>query len=409
MAPRERACAVGELCENSVPGPRGPGTRGNIVIPTTFRPAVGVVLTAVLSSAFLPATSASAAPQPHAADSATVRTFARMADDVLSQRTQALVEDRAGRRTSASASAKTRMSPQLRRDEDSALSSLRSRKSRLRELGEAYTDADTRVAVDKAMVTNGRATVQVTEDTTLTYKKLRGDEPATTGFRTRYELNLVGKPGGAWELTSIKSQDSGPVAVNEPTAAKAYVVPDDGQTYPDGTPASTRYPAPANPKSKTGTAYDYAAMAAYAEKYWRNYNPAYRQFNGAGGDCTNFISQALKAGGWKNVPGSTSDYRNWWYDGALQTDSWVGVNDWAWFTLSNQRAANLANVYQMDVGDILQMDFDRDGAKDHSMMVTYRSGAGIPYVTYHSTNTYRKSLASLVASYPNAVYFAYRT
>lgn len=43
------------------------------------------------------------------------------------------------------------------------------------------------------------------------------------------------------------------------------------------------------------------------------------------------------------------------------------------------------------------------------MMVTYRSSAGMPYVTYHSTNTYRKSLASLIASYPDAVYYAYRT
>jgi len=34
---------------------------------------------------------------------------------------------------------------------------------------------------------------------------------------------------------------------------------------------------------------------------------------------------------------------------------------------------------------------------------------GIPYVTYHSNNTLRRSLASLIASYPNAYYYAYRT
>lgn len=43
------------------------------------------------------------------------------------------------------------------------------------------------------------------------------------------------------------------------------------------------------------------------------------------------------------------------------------------------------------------------------MMVTYRSNAGMPYLTYHSTNTYRKSLASIIASYPDAIYYAYRT
>lgn len=353
--------------------------------------------------------SASAGTGPEAADRATSEAFARMADEVLSQRTQALVEDQPGHRNSGQSPAKTRMSAQLKKDEEAAISSLRSRKTRLADLGEAYTGADTRVAVDRATVTGGKATVQVTEQTTLTYKKLRGDELTTTDFRTRYELTFTSKRGGGWELTSIKSQDSGPVAINEPVATKAKVVKDDGNQYPDGTPASTKYPAPAKPKAKTGGTYDYAAMAKYAEKYWSNYNPAYRKFNGAGGDCTNFISQALKAGGWKAVPGSTSDYRNWWYDGTRQSDSWVGANEWAWFTLSNQRAANLASVYQTDVGDIVQVDFNKDRSKDHSMMVTYRSSAGMPYLTYHSTNTYRKSLASIIASYPDAVYYAYRT
>ncbi|CAM5687329.1 Amidase domain protein OS=Streptomyces lavendulae subsp. lavendulae OX=58340 GN=SLAV_34695 PE=4 SV=1 [Streptomyces lavendulae subsp. lavendulae] len=378
------------------------------MIPKRFRLAAGAALTVGVVTAGLLASSASAESGPKAADRKTVDTFGRMANDVLSQRSEALVEDQGGHRNSGRNATKSRMSAQLAKDEDSALSSLKSRRTRLADLGEAYTKADTKVTVDKATVTGGKATVEVTEQTVLTYKKLRGDE-ATTDFRTRYELKLTSKKGGAWELNSIKSQENGPVAVNEPVAAKANVVKDDGNQYPDGTPASTKYPAPAKPKAKTGGAYDYAAMAKYAEKYWSNYNPAYRKFSGAGGDCTNFISQALKAGGWKAVPGSTSDYRNWWYDGAKQSDSWVGANEWAWFTLSNQRAANLANVYQTDVGDIVQVDFNKDGSKDHSMMVTYRSSAGMPYVTYHSTNTYRKSLASLIASYPDAVYYAYRT
>ncbi|WP_260610569.1 amidase domain-containing protein [Streptomyces sp. WAC06614] len=355
--------------------------------------------------------SASAVSGPRTADRATSDAFAHIADEVLSQRTQALVDGQQVRHGSGKANNKTRLSAELKKDQDAAIRSLQSRKTRLAELGEAYTAADTRVAVDKATVTGGKATVQVTEHTTLTYKKLRGDEPDNTDFRTRYELTLSSKKGGGWELTSIKSQDAGPVAVNEPVAAKAATVTDDGNQYPDGTPASTKYPAPASaPKVKTGGAYDYNAMAKYAEKYWSSYNPAYRKFNGSGGDCTNFISQALNAGGWKPVPGSSTDYRNWWYDASKgQSQSWVGANEWAWFTLSNQRATNLANVYQMDIGDILQADFNKDGSKDHSMMVTYRSSKGMPYLTYHSTNTYRKSLASVIASYPDARYFAYRT
>ncbi|MFJ3840752.1 amidase domain-containing protein [Streptomyces sp. NPDC054904] len=379
------------------------------MIPKRFRPAFIAALTVALTSGSFLAYSASAGSGPEAADRAATDAFARIADDVLSRRSEALVEEQQGRRGAAPGSSKAGLSVKFKKDEDTALSSLRSRKTRLAELGEAYSGADTRVTVERATVTGGRATVLVTEDTKLTYKKLRGDEPETTDFRTRYELKLTSKKGGRWELDSVKSQENGPVAVNEPVAAKVNTVKDDGNQYPDGTPAATKYPATPKPKAKTGGAYDYSAMAKYAEKHWSNYNPQYRKFNGAGGDCTNFISQALKAGGWKPVPGSSSDYRNWWYDGSRQSDSWVGANEWAWFTLSNKRAANLANVYQMDVGDVLQVDFNKDGSKDHSMMVTYRSGNGMPYLTYHSTNTYRKSLASILASYPDARYFAYRT
>ncbi|MCD9145087.1 amidase domain-containing protein [Streptomyces albireticuli] len=372
---------------------------------TTSRSAVGAVLTMAVSAVLLPVSTANAAPAPRTADSATTKTFATLADAVLTQRTAALLDGRSARSTPAKPG-NIRLSAALSRTEDTGLSTLRTRKARLASLGEAYTSGDTRVSVDTTSVKGGRATVRVTEVTTLTYKKIRGDEPSTTGFRAHHELNFTSTSKGKWELTGIRPTDSGPRPINEPRTAVATTNTGGGL---DGTPASTSWPARPQPKTRGTAGYNYAAMAAYAEKYWRNYNPAYRKFNDQGGDCTNFISQALRAGGWKNDSGSATDYRNWWYDNTTQTTSWVGANEWAWFTLSSKRAVNLANVYQMDVGDILQMDFDRDGSKDHSMMTTYRSRAGVPYLTYHSTNTYRKSVASIIASNPGAVYFAYRT
>ncbi|MEV6674259.1 amidase domain-containing protein [Streptomyces sp. NPDC051162] len=371
----------------------------------TLRIAVGAVLAATVSTAFLPASGAGAA-EPKSADSKTVKSFGRVADAVLEERTAALLDNRSTRRiASPLRDGNVSVSSGLARSEDGALSSLRTRKAKLASLGEAYTGSDTQVSVDRTQVKNGRATVEVTETTTLTYKKVRGDEPTTTGFKAHHELSFSGNTKGKWELTGIRPTDAGPRAINEPRTAVAA----DNGVAPTGTPADISWPAPAKPKTMRGTGYNYTAMAAYAEKYWRNYNPDYRQFNDAGGDCTNFISQALKAGGWKTAPGSYSDYHNWSYGPSGQTDSWVGANEWAWFTLSSKRASNLANVYQMDVGDILQMDFDGDGSKDHSMIVTYRSRMGVPYLTYHSTNTYRKSVASIIASNPDAVYYAYRT
>ena len=66
---------------------------------TTFRSAVGAVLTAALSAVVLPVSAASAAENaenPAAAttvDATTARSFGRLADAVLTQRTAALLDD----------------------------------------------------------------------------------------------------------------------------------------------------------------------------------------------------------------------------------------------------------------------------------------------------------------------------
>ncbi|MFF3272672.1 amidase domain-containing protein [Streptomyces chrestomyceticus] len=374
---------------------------------TILRSAVGTVLTVAAVAVCLPASSAAAAPRTATADQATTQTFSRAADTVLTRRTAALLDNRSGRIAELPRK-QVRLSARLARAEDAGASSLRARKKRLADLGEAYTGADTRVTVDSTRLTGRHATVEVTESTTLTYKKIRGDEPATTGFKARHEMDFTAVPGGTWELTGIRSRDEGPGAINAPTL-RAATVADDGNPMPSAPRADISRPLRPSPRKELTGGLDYAAMAAYSEKYWRNYNPEFRKFNAAGGDCTNFLSQALKAGGWKTEGGSASDYRKWWYDANHQSDSWVGANEWSWYALNSKRVTSLSNVYQMDVGDVMQMDFDGDGSKDHSMMTTYRSSYGVPYLTYHSTNTYRKSVASIIASYPDSVYYAYRT
>ncbi|MEW1610530.1 MULTISPECIES: amidase domain-containing protein [unclassified Streptomyces] len=338
-------------------------------------------------------------------------TFQRLADAVLTDRTEALVDARRSTRHRSlndRFSGEVRISSGVRSAENSAVSELRGRKSRLAALGEKYSDAKTSVSLDKTVVRGRHAIVDVTETTTLTYGHVRGDEPRTTGFQARHELRFSADRHGNWQLTKVRSEDEGYAAVNQPSKpVAAPAVKDDGM--PAAARAAITWPAPSATKKLTGGAYDYKAMASYAEKYWSNYNPAYPNYNSKGGDCTNFVSQALRAGGWKDVTGSSSNVRSWFSTSAGQSASFVGVNELSWFTLNSKRATNLANVYQMGVGDVLQMDFNKDGSKDHAMIVTYRSARGVPYLTYHSTNTYRRSVASIIASYPNSAYYAYRT
>ncbi|PZG93274.1 hypothetical protein C1I97_28940 [Streptomyces sp. NTH33] len=404
-------------------------------------------------------------------DAATKATFQKLADAVFTDRTQALVDDSpAGKhgsrhhRLASGFSGKVRLSGAQSREENSALTELRGRKAVLAKLGEKYSEARTGVTLDATQVKGRQAKVAVTETTTLTYRKIRGNEPKTTGFQAHHELTFKADDKGNWQLTGIRGTDDG-VAVNQvrkppvvpqptarpstkaptakPTTAKPTTkapspvpttkapspvpttkapttAPAPSTTAPavvnDGNPpaaarsATTTNP-PAAPKNFSASGYDYKAMADYAAKHWNNYNKDYPDFDGAGagGDCTNFVSQALKAGGWKHVPGYVYDHTKWFGNSEIQSHSFIGVNEFSWFALSSQRVTGLANVYQMDVGDVLQMDFNRDGSKDHTMIVSYRSPQGVPYLSYHSTNTYNRSVASIIASYPNAYYYAYRT
>ncbi|MET7455490.1 amidase domain-containing protein [Streptomyces sp. NPDC005574] len=344
-------------------------------------------------------------------DAQTKATFQKLADAVFTDRTDALVEGahgRGGKPLTGGFSGDVKVSASTARTEDAALSTLGRRKDQLAKAGEKYSRANTTVTLNATRVTGRTAKAAVTETTTLTYAQARGGAPRTTGFQARHELTFKADQQGTWQLTDVEDTDQGGLAVNtlsKPVSVKATTADD---TMPDAPRAATTRNPVAVPK--TGTAYDYKAMAAYAEKYWNVYNKDYPDYNGHadGGDCTNFVSQSLKAGGWKHVPGYVYDYTKWFGNADIQSDSFVGVNEWSWFAQNSKRTTSLANVYQLEVGDVLQMDFDRDGSKDHTMIVTAKSG-GVPYVTYHSNNTFRRSVASLVASYPNAAYYAYRT
>ncbi|MEV1063232.1 amidase domain-containing protein [Streptomyces sp. NPDC050263] len=382
------------------------GTRRRVSI-------LGAVATSVVAGvALLPNWSAGAAvTDDPTVDAGTKATFQRLADAVFTDRTDALVTGKQGDREKPLTngfSGDVKLSSTTARTEDATLSSLGQRKDKLAKAGEKYSKAATVVTLNATRVTGRTAKAAVTETTTLTYAQATGSAPKTTGFQAQHELTFKADKQGNWQLTDIRDTDQGGLAVNtlsKPATVKVTTADDTMPNAPRA--ATTRNPAAV---PKTGTAYDYKAMATYAEKYWNVYNKDYPDYNGqgAGGDCTNFVSQSLKAGGWKHVPGYVYDYTKWFGNADIQSHSFVGVNEWSWFAQNSKRTTSLANVYQMEVGDVLQVDFDRDGSKDHTMIVTSKSG-GVPYVTYHSNNTLRRSVASLVASYPTAYYYAYRT
>lgn len=94
----------------------------------------------------------------------------------------------------------------------------------------------------------------------------------------------------------------------------------DGKDFRSGPPrfldakgaATLRGALEANPIGPVATAgYDREGAVAYADKYcgvaWgcgneHRYNPRFRDYNGVGGDCTNYVSQVLRDGGGLKMP-----------------------------------------------------------------------------------------------------------
>ena len=81
----------------------------------------------------------------------------------------------------------------------------------------------------------------------------------------------------------------------------------------------------------SNSSYNRTAARDYLNKYTRTPNTAYADFTSAGGDCTNFVSQMLRAGGMsmtaqKSNPGDNS----WYYYGSAwgkRTSTWTAANN----------------------------------------------------------------------------------
>lgn len=339
----------------------------------------------------------------------------------------------------------------------SNLAVLEDRRANLEEVGEAYSTAHTDVTVNSAELLDDKVVLDVTEHTALDYVKIAGDEPENTEYVLDHEITYVSDGSGQWLLAedSVAPDMVAPITIVVSDVPGAPDDPAPGLYEPDNALGSTsgtrvaasqcgvangcdatdavdssatefapslieQLPYPAEPKvsipevaTYVGTnvnaagpppGMNYGAMVNYALTYWSTYNTNYRSFNN---DCTNFISQVLRRGGWDYDNGWYRSNNNWWYNSWNQTYSWAGAENWSRF--APRRTTWLDNVWRQMPSDIMQMDFDRNGNKNHSMVATARNSNGQIYFTYHTTNTKNRSLSSILNSYPNAWYYAYRT
>ena len=116
--------------------------------------------------------------------------------------------------------------------------------------------------------------------------------------------------------------------------------------------------------------YGRAAAVAYAHRWAYRRNPKFYNYDAIGGDCTNFASQCLYAGG--SPMNFTPDFGWYYIDANQKAPAWTGVEYLYRFLTRQQHSVGPAAVETgMDdimPGDLIQLAF-ADGQFVHSPVV----------------------------------------
>ena len=138
--------------------------------------------------------------------------------------------------------------------------------------------------------------------------------------------------------------------------------------------------------------YDRNAAVAYAQRWALERNPVYYNFDGIGGDCTNFASQSIYAGA-RTM--NFTPVMGWYYRSSYdRTPSWSGVEYLYNFLVNNKSVGPYAHVVSADEampGDIVQLGTS-NGHFYHSPVIT--SVSPTIMVAAHTDDSLNRPLSS---------------
>ena len=140
--------------------------------------------------------------------------------------------------------------------------------------------------------------------------------------------------------------------------------------------------------------FDRKSSVLYAEKYAFNYNPHYYDFTELGGDCTNFVSQCLFAGG------IIQDYSTlgWYYISLnARAPAWTGVNEFYSYGIKNKRTGFTLNpcpYNDLEIADVIQLG---NGEKFYHTLIVSKiieeNGIKRIFVAAHDYNAFNAPLS----------------
>ncbi|WP_440113674.1 amidase domain-containing protein [Paenibacillus sp. QZ-Y1] len=202
-------------------------------------------------------------------------------------------------------------------------------------------------------------------------------------YQSRLKQNVQLSTEEIIELSNIS-----PILVNTPSTA-------DNEQSTSLNSTSETNASDITTKAVSANGYNNITARDYAYKWWDTRNPTYSTYYGdvwgcapaaeCWDDCTNFVSQALRAGGMNFQHGAHyTDNESWAFGPLVPTHTWGGAqkfyNHWS------NRAGVASSVTALQTGDAVNADFGADGTINHTAIITRNTGdnSSNKYLTQHS-------------------------
>lgn len=129
----------------------------------------------------------------------------------------------------------------------------------------------------------------------------------------------------------------------------------------------------------------------YAKKYAIESNKSYEYFkvtNNIGGDCTNFVSQCLYAGGCEMIYNKKNP---WWYNNNSCSSSWSVAHELYWLLKTNKKnnlkgpkGIEVASFNSLKLGDLIFFE-KRKNVISHSSIITDFLN-NVPLISQHTSD-----------------------
>ena len=231
-----------------------------------------------------------------------------------------------------------------------------------------------RIKVTGCSFDDGTADLDIYEWMTVGYASDHEADVNAAAYGYNFSLQVDRDGKGNWQIASIGDTDQNFDWMEEEAQSAASaaqsdsdefrVVSEDGMLEMMAASAATTY------------TYNVSKAIAYADKYCINYNSSYNSYKGRGGDCANFVSQCLFAGGFKQD--------SVWYRHSV---AWINVmKQIAHFKMYGKFLnTNNGNLIK---GNPIYFDWNGDGVYDHATICVGRNNSGTAILDSHTKDLY---------------------